>query len=271
MSKALRGTVTSVTAGLMIVVAGACAPPARPGPPRPPTPIPPAPSFVTKAEWLMNETQGRTMHDTVAPAQNGTIGPAVVLTGGVYDFPGWKNNVGPGGILQGQIAVGDGEVAVPDSGHSLEPKNAIFKVSGVIRTRLTTGGVLPTGAPGTSFNVVQKSRAGDNGGFWKVEIGGSGPNRGRLLCTLGDGRQVVAVPSSVLIGDGATHSFACWLRGGVLVAEVDGHQVAAASFVDTIHPGGAFSTVVAIGKKPGSTDPSDSFSGWIGELRIAVG
>jgi hypothetical protein len=51
---------------------------------------------------------------------------------------------------------------------------------------------------------------------------------------------------------------------------VDGQQAVAASSIDTVHPVGKFSTAVVIGKKPGSTNPWDSFSGWLGELHIAT-
>jgi hypothetical protein len=245
-------------------------PPPRPKPP-PPVPPPPAPTFVQQAVWPMDETGGNTMHDIVAPAQNGTLGPQVVPGGGAYFFPGWVNNVNPSGGLTGTVSPDGSEVTVPDPNHKLEPRNGVFSVSGTIRARLTSTGQLPINGPGTSFNVVQKARANNLGGFWKVELNSSGAERrGKLLCTVGDGTGAVAVVSAVRIDDGNWHSFRCWLAQNKLVAEVDGHQSVAASSIDTVHPVGKFSTSVVIGKKPGSPDPWDSFSGWLGELRIAT-
>ena len=44
-----------------------------------------------------------------------------------------------------------------------------------------------------------------------------------------------------------------------------------ASILGSVTPVERFSTSMVIGKKPGSTDPSDSFSGWIDEINISAG
>jgi hypothetical protein len=265
---------TLLLGALLAFSAAACvAPP--PNPPKPPpttaVPPPPAPVFVEQALWAMDESGGNTMHDSVLPAQNGTLGSEVIPGGGVYEFPGWVNNVDGNGGLAGTVSPDGGQVTVPDSNHKLEPVNGVFSVSGTIRARLTAAGQLPVNGPGSSFNVVQKARANNLGGFWKVELNSSGAERrGKLLCTVGDGTGEVVVVSAVRVDDGAWHSFRCWLAQNKLVAEVDGQQAVAASSIDTVHPVGKFSTAVVIGKKPGSTNPWDSFSGWLGELHIAT-
>jgi hypothetical protein len=225
----------------------------------------------------MNETGGSTMNDSVPPAQNGNIGSDIKLNGSVYEFPGWVNSLGPDGVHispTATVSETGGKIVVSDPNHLLEPKNGIFAVSGVIRARLTASGVLPDNdVPGTSFNVVQKAHQPNPGGYWKVEVNASGnQKRGKLLCTVGDGVHEVSAPSTVRIDDGAWHSFRCWLAQNKLVSEVDGHQSAVdASSVNTVNPVGKYSNEVVIGKKPGSTDPDDSFSGWLGELHIATG
>ena len=272
-----RRTVTiralAVGAGaLLIGFVTACGPPSGKPPIGPPVTVPPKPAVAPLAVWAMDETTGPVMHDSVAPFQNGRMGSGVLPGAGVFDFPGWMANVDANGVLFGAVSETAGEVSVPDRTHLLEPRNGAFSVTGTIRSRLTAAGQLPVGAPGTSFNVVQKARANNQGGFWKVEIGGSGPHRGRLICTLGDGASVVAVASPVLVGDGGWHTFSCWLGRGAFVAQVDGHaQAVAASQIITVNPVDRFSGEVAVGKKPGSTDPGDSFSGWIGEIRVDAG
>ncbi len=240
----------------------------------PPTgqPLPPTPAMKTLAIWTMDETAGPTMHDTVKPNQNGRMGRGVTPGAGVFQFPGWAANVDATGRLQGSISDTDGEVVVRDRTHVLEPTNDLFGVSGTIRSRLTAAGQLPIGAPGTSFNVIQKARSNNQGGFWKVEIGGSGRTRGRLICTIGDGVRVVVVASPNPVADGGWHRFACWLGRGLLVAQVDAQgSTADASLLTTIDPVARFSGGVVLGKKPGSTDPGDAFSGWLGEVSISGG
>jgi hypothetical protein len=238
----------------------------------PPTNTPPPPPAAAQAIWNMSETSGRVMNDSVRPFQNGVIGPTVVIGGGVYEFPGWVNNVDAGGNFVGQISATDSLVSVADAGHVLEPKNGAFSVEGIVQARLTAAGTLPVGARGVAYNIIQKARASNLGGFWKVEMRGNGIGIGRLVCTLGDGRNVVSVQSTVRMDNGARHSFACRLNKGVFAAVVDNTSANAdASILGAVTPVERFSNTVSIGKKPGSTDPSDSFAGWIDQLSISAG
>ena len=119
---------------------------------------------------------------------------------------------------------------------------------------------------------MQKARASNLGGFWKVEIRGFGNGQGHLLCTLGDGRNVLTAESAARVDDGNRHSFACRLNGNVWSAVVDGTGANVdATILGSVTPVERFSTAVTIGKKPGSTDPSDSFSGWLDKLNISAG
>ena len=129
----------------------------------------------------MNETSGRVMNDSVRPFNNGVIGPAVRLNGSTYEFPGWVNNVDGAGNMVGQISATDSLVSVADAGHVLEPKNGAFSVEGVLQARLTAAGTLPVGARGVAYNIVQKARASNLGGFWKVEMRGNGAGIGSCI------------------------------------------------------------------------------------------
>jgi hypothetical protein len=220
----------------------------------------------------MNEKSGTVMKDAVNPPHNGSISPGVTLNGANYDFPGWMNNVDASGHLVGTISDANGKVTVSDTTHKLEPIKGAFSVEGTLRLRLTSGGTLPVGSPGVGFNVVQKARASNLGGFWKVEIRGNGLGTGHPRCSVGDGRVVVTVESSVRVDNGAWHTFACRLNKGLLAMVVDNVTVTtSASALGSVNPVEKFSTAVVIGKKPGSTDPSDSFSGWIDQLNISAG
>ena len=149
----------------------------------------------------MNETTGRVMKDSVKPPHDGTIGPAVGVGSGAYDFPGWSGVVdGNGNFTGAQIPAADSVVSVPDTGHQLEPLNAAFSVDGSLGPAWPLPARCPT--PRGHGNAVQKARASNLGGFWKVEIRGFGNGIGHLLCTLGDGRNVVTAESSARLDDG---------------------------------------------------------------------
>jgi hypothetical protein len=265
-----RAVLAGVGAGVGLAIA-ACGPPASPpaviGPP-------PAPPAAVQAKWNMNETSGRTMKDAVKTnPHDGVIGPLVGIGTGVYDFPGWSSAVdGAGNFTGAQIQADGSVVTVADAGHQLEPQNAAFSVDGSLRSRLAGNGGLPNAPQGTGYNLVQKARASNLGGFWKVEIRGYGNGLGHLLCTLGDGRNVVTAESQARLDDGNWHSFACRLNGHVWSAVVDGVGANVdASVLGSVNPVERFSTAVTIGKKPGSTDPTDSFSGWLDQLNISAG
>jgi laminin G domain protein len=197
----------------------------------------------------------------------------VTLNGANFEFPGWKNNVDATGHITGTISDANGKVTVSDTNHNLEPINGALSVEGTIRLRLTSAGTLPVSAgQGTSFNLVQKARASNTQGFWKVEIRGNGRGMGHPHCTIGDGRVVVVAESTVRVDNGAWHTFACRLNKGVLAMTVDGVTVTTdARSLGPVNPIERFSTEVVIGKKPGSTDPFDSFSGWVDQLNISAG
>jgi Laminin G domain len=226
------------------------------------------------ATWPMRESGGTVMVDSVAPAQNGNIGPLVSLTvTDGYDFPGWRNNLTNGGKLQGTIPAGGSLVSVPDPNAVFDP-NPGFAVSVGLRARLTSQGTLPTRATNgaaPSYNVVQKGRNNASGGFWKLEIAGSGNPIGKIRCVAGDGQSSKVAVSAARVDDGTWHTVGCELVGGRLTAIVDGiRRSVAASTLGAIHPGGKWGTSLSIGKKPGSTDPADAFSGWLRSLTFST-
>jgi hypothetical protein len=268
MSRPISRSVAVGVAAVGLAVT-ACAPPVGP---KPPPPVPPQPTLTATAAWPMTETTGPMM-DSVAPGQNGSVTAGVIRDGTTYYFPGWSKNVDANGNLFGSVPANTGQVVVNDPRHVLEPKNGKFKIWGVLQSQLAANGQLPTGVPGQNFNVIQKARSVDAGGFWKVEIGSNGNRRGKLMCTLGDGNTTVtAIAPPPLFANGTPHTFACWLNENTLVAELDGQAATAdTSQVNNVDPSGRFSTVVTFGKKPGSTDPRDAFAGWLHKVSILVG
>jgi hypothetical protein len=225
------------------------------------------------ALWRMDESGGSVMVDSAAPADNGDIGPGVRPGGGVYEFTGWADAVSADGRLQGSIPANASIVTVRDPTPRLVPQDGTLRVDARLRSRLTSRG-LPNEAvngPKPSFNIVQHGLAEDPGGFWKMEIVGYGNREGDVRCVVSDGRKTYKATAPKGIDDGRWHDAACELSGGRLTASVDGSSASVAAPVQTINPRGAQGGIVAVGKKPGSTDPSDAFSGWIDHLVISTG
>ena len=216
--------------------------------------------------WHMNEPSGNVMRDSSPSGLNGAIGSAVTLTGSSYQFPGWTGNVDGTGHLKGKVPAEAGAVKVPDPGDVLDPRTGGFTIALQMRSELLANGHLPT-ASGASYNIVQKARADDAGGFWKLELGGSGAALGKLRWVLSDGSHSVVVTSKGRVDDGAWHTVVAERRGTQSVLTVDGAAASAsAKSIGDIHPKGKYSGTMTVGKKPGSTDPKDAFAGWLKEL-----
>src|SRR5580765_1130365 len=212
------------------------------------------------SHYAMTETSGTVMHDDV-DSHNGVIGPLVRLTGATgYDFPGWQNNV-QNGRLFGTVPAAGSIVTVQDPTKVFDGDN----VSVRLKARLVNGH-LPTQAVGgavPSYNVVQKGKAKSQGGFWKMEV----TNAGKLRCTAANPSTTKAVVSTPVVADGNEHLVACNLAGGKLTVTVDGVSKSVNTTIAP-HPTGKFA-YVSIGKKPGSTDPSDAFSGNLRDLTFS--
>jgi hypothetical protein len=216
--------------------------------------------------WRMDESSGNVMHDSSPSGLDGSIGSAVTLGGGMYQFPGWTGNVDGTGHLTGRVPAEAGAVKVPDPADVLDPRTASFTVAVQIRSALLNNGRLPT-ASGASYNIVQKARSDDPGGFWKLELSGSGTTLGKLRWVLSDGTHKVVVNAKGRIDDGGWHTVVAERRGSQSVLTVDGRVASAsAASIGDIHPKGKYSAVMTVGKKPGSTDPKDAFAGWLKEL-----
>jgi hypothetical protein len=224
---------------------------------------------VEVGHWPMNESSGSVMIDTSTSHLDGAIGKAVMLGGSDgYLFPGWTGNTDTSGHLAGTVSATAGAVAVPDPLDVLDPRTASLSVSVSLSATLTASGKLPT-ASGASYNIVQKARANDPGGFWKLELAGSGAALGKLRWVLSDGSHKVVVTSKQRVDDGASHTVVAERRGAQSVLTVDGVSatVSAASIGD-IHPTDKYNATMTVGKKPGSTDPKDAFAGRLKELVI---
>ena len=217
----------------------------------------------------MDELSGSVMIDTSPSQLDGAIGKAVVLGGAQgYLFPGWTGNIDTTGHLAGTVSATAGAVAVTDRLDALDPRTASFSVSLGLETTLTASGKLPA-ASGASYNIVQKARANDPGGFWKLELAGSGAALGKLRWVLSDGSHKVVVTSKRRVDDGASHTVVAERRGAQSVLTVDGVSVTvSAASVGDIHPTGKYNATMTVGKKPGSTDPKDAFAGRLKELVI---
>jgi hypothetical protein len=220
----------------------------------------------------MNESSGSVMIDVSPSHLDGAIGKAVMLGGAEgYLFPGWTGNIDTTGHLAGTVSATAGAVAVPDPLDVLDPRTASLSVSLNLKATLTDSGKLPT-APGASYNIVQKARANDPGGYWKLELAGSGAALGKLRWVLSDGSHKVVVTSKKRVDDGAPHTVVAERRGAQSLLTVDGGvpaTVSAASIGD-IHPTGKYNATMTVGKKPGSTDPKDAFAGRLKELVITL-
>jgi hypothetical protein len=222
-------------------------------------------------DWPMNESGGSVMADTSGSNLDGTIGSAVELGGGDagYLFPGWTRNVDASGQLSGKVSATAGAVSVPDPNDALDPRTGDISVSLDLRATLTSSGRLPT-ASGASYNIVQKARANDPGGFWKLELAGSGSPLGKLRWVLSDGTDKVVVTAKPRVDDGAWHRVVAVRRGNQMVLTVDGTSVSkSASSIGDIHPTGTWSGAMTVGKKPGSTDPRDAFAGRLRTLAVS--
>jgi hypothetical protein len=221
--------------------------------------------------WPMNESSGSVMADTSGSHLDGAIGSAVRLGGGDqgYLFPGWTGNVDGSGQLSGKVPAAAGAVSVPDAADVLDPRTGDISVSIVLQATLTASGRLPT-ASGASYNIVQKARANDPGGFWKLELAGSGSTIGKLRWVLSDGADKVVLTSKPRVDDGAWHTVVAERRGNQMVLTVDGTSVSkSAATVGDIHPTGSWSATTTVGKKPGSTDPKDAFAGRLRQLVVS--
>jgi hypothetical protein len=216
--------------------------------------------------WKMDESSGNVMLDSSPSGLDGSIGSAVAIGGGMYEFPGWTGNVDGTGHLKGKVPAEAGAVKVPDPVDVLDPRTASFTITLQIRAALLANGRLPA-ASGASYNIVQKARSDDPGGFWKLELGGSGAALGKLRWVLSDGAHSVVVTGKRRIDDGAWHTVIAERRGTQSVVTVDGAAASAsARSIGDIHPKGKYSATMTVGKKPGSTDPKDAFAGWLKEL-----
>ena len=220
-------------------------------------------------DWPMDETGGSVMNNTSGSGLDGTIGSAVVLNGHSYLFPGWTKNVDDTGHLFGKVSADAGAVKVPDPADVLDPRTGDISVSLQLDATLLASGRLPA-ASGASYNIVQKARAGDPGGFWKLELAGSGSTIGKLRWVLSDGVDSVVVVSSRRVDDGGWHTVKAERKGSQTVITVDGVSTSkSAAAVGDIHPSGKWSGQMTVGKKPGSTDPKDAFAGSLFDLVVS--
>jgi hypothetical protein len=234
----------------------------------------PAAATGALADWAMDETTGSVMHDSAPPtSEQGSIGSLVTLTGHGFEYPGWRDSVDSSGRLKGSVSAGGGVVQVADPNGKFDPGPGLSLVVD-LQARLTTQGRLPTKAnkgADPSYNVMQKGRANSPGGFWKLELAGSGSQLGKIRCVVGDGRRSAVAVSARRVDDGGWHTIRCELAGGKLTATVDGApSTVSASSLGAIHPSGQWGTSVWIGKKPGSTDPADAFAGWLRNAEISI-
>jgi hypothetical protein len=213
----------------------------------------------------MDERVATVMADSSGSGLHGTIGAGVAVGDGTYRFPGWTANVDAAGRLVGRVPAASGAVSVPDAWGALEPGRGSFALSVRLRSALTGAGRLPA-APAASFNVVQKGRADQAGGFWKLELSGDGSSTGRLRWVLSDGARSAVVTSAIRVDDGGWHTVVAERRGDRAVLTVDG--VAASVAAGNLGDVGPGNPPVTIGKKPGSTDPRDAFAGWLDDLAI---
>lgn len=232
-------------------------------------------------QWNMNEPAGSTlMLDSAAPAANSSPYSGVVDNGSTYLFPGWTNNLTPTGQLSGVLATSSlGEIRVPDPSGKLLPLTSSFSVAVRLRPTLVNGSLPTDGVDpaliNPSYNVVQRGRATDPGGFYKLELIGYGSKYGKIHCGMkAPGYNSVDVYSGPLL-DGNFHTVDCTIDrlAKVLRITTDGVVSWTKSYGSTygsISPRDIYGTFLTVGKKPGSLNPADAFAGeidWVSASR----
>ncbi len=226
----------------------------------------------------MNEASGTTqMIDGFLFGLHSLPFNGVTTDGSKYVFSGWTTNVDATGRLTGLLASSSaGEIRVPDAASLLSPGAGSFSIALSLRPTLVNGS-LPLPGSGTlaapSYNILQRGRATDAGGFYKLELIGSGSKLGKVHCGMkAPGFASLDVYSARIL-DGKPHTIECTLDRltRVLKITTDGFVSGTKSFTTygTIMPRDAYGTYLTVGKKPGSSDPGDAFAGEIDYVTIS--
>lgn len=241
--------------------------------------MPSAHAATIVGSWQMNEAPGSVhMIDATFPANNSDPFHGAVLNGSKYAFPGWTANVGFDGRLTGDLADSTvGEIRVVDPAGDLVPAAGTFAIKVKFKPTLLNG-QLPL--PGTSselllpsYNIVQRGRANDIGGFYKLELMGFGSKLGRVHCAMkAPGFSALDVYSAPVV-DGLSHKVECVIdrTAKALRIMTDGVVSESKSFVvyGSIEPRDIYGTYFTVGKKPGSDNPADAFAGQIDYVTIS--
>lgn len=211
----------------------------------------------------MNDVTGP-MVDAIGPL-DGAAGPAVRRDGASYYFPGWTQAALTGSKLRGAVDPYTSAARIPNAAGAFTPLNGSFGVAVTLRMQLLADGRLPDRA-GASYNVVQVGLATDPGGMWKLEIAGDGPDAGHPRCVARGRGAPVSVVSTTSVADGGWHVVVCHRAGDSLTVVTDGAFTSVSGPIGTVRPSGRYASDLWVGKKPGSTDPSDAFAGWLDNL-----
>ncbi len=233
---------------------------------------------ITIGAWEMNEpTGGSQMFNDVLFGQHSLPFIGATTDGSKYTFPGWAANVDATGRLTGVLANSSiGEIRVPDAAGWLSPGAGSFGIKLSLRPALVNGG-LPLPGTGSlaapSYNILQRGRATDAGGFYKLELVGIGTKIGKVHCGMkAPGYSSLDVYSAPIL-DGKPHTIECTLDrlARVLRITTDGFVSGTKSFktYGVILPRDAYGTYLTVGKKPGSIDPGDAFAGEIDYVTIS--
>lgn len=230
--------------------------------------------------WQMNEPAGSTqMLDSSTTVHHSEVFRGVSLTGNKYLFPGWSANLDAGGSLTGVLADPEsGEIRVLDPTNQLMPGLDSFGIQLRLKPLLRNG-LLPfpgTGSNSTpSYNILQRGRANDIGGTYKLELMGYGPRSGRVHCTMrAPGFPALDVYSAPIV-DGLAHKIDCSLDRTLsqLRITTDGvlSDVKTFNSYGSIEPRDIYGFYLTIGKKPGSNVPADAYAGQIDWVTISRG
>ncbi len=202
----------------------------------------PATAATTVADWEMNETSGRVLHDS-AGTHSGTIGADVRTTGSAYRFPWVKPHSGehPEHL-----------VTVPHS-WALNPGSGVWSVTARFRTTAAFG------------NMIQKGQGGKGKTYFKMQA-----PRGVVSCLFRGASGSVSVNSGRALNDGAWHTVTCRRAGNEVTMTIDGTKVRRGS-----GPTGAIRNTfpLAIGGKPrcGGRVSCDYWAGQMDAVRITRG
>jgi hypothetical protein len=200
----------------------------------------PGASAATVALWHMDETSGKTMHDSVG-TNNGTLSGVTLgqpgFAGAAYGFPGRP------------------AIASVSSGASLNPGAASFSATVHIKTSVVTRD--------DSADVMRKGLSTNSATLWKMELRPSSTrSTERVRCYFHGTSGVVSLYGPKNVADGAWHTVTCAKTATSVSVTQDGVTRTKRGTVGSI----SNSAPLTIGAKAAN---DDAYTGLVDEVSFA--